>query len=345
MQDSQILGVRRRRTHARGWLARATTILLAVAALFFQTTYTAAAQSPNGIVRPDAGATVRGVQSIVAVANDADFLKWQLDLLVGGDPEQPFFVGVGDAPRPHPAILQTVDSTIFPDGNHILRLRVVRNDFNYDEYFAPISIANQTQAASARTVGVLGVLNTLNRVTQLVTLPAQRRRRRRKHRRPHRPGRRRQRAAETPGAAESPTVAETPVAVATSALVALAQEKPTDGRKWIEVNLSDQTLTAWEGDQPFLQATISSGMPGHRTLPGTFATYLKYEKAHMKGDDYDTPDVPWTMYYSGDFAVHGAYWHNDFGTPVSHGCVNMRVDEAKALYDWAPLGTEVIVRP
>jgi lipoprotein-anchoring transpeptidase ErfK/SrfK len=65
----------------------------------------------------------------------------------------------------------------------------------------------------------------------------------------------------------------------------------------------------------------------------------------MTGADYDTPDVPWTMYYSGGFAIHGAYWHNNFGTPVSHGCVNLRVPEAKALYEWAPMGTEVVVTP
>jgi lipoprotein-anchoring transpeptidase ErfK/SrfK len=51
------------------------------------------------------------------------------------------------------------------------------------------------------------------------------------------------------------------------------------------------------------------------------------------------------MYYSGGFAIHGAYWHENFGTPVSHGCVNLRVPEAKALYDWASVGTRVVVNP
>ena len=64
----------------------------------------------------------------------------------------------------------------------------------------------------------------------------------------------------------------------------------------------------------------------------------------MRGPGYDTPDVPWTMYYSGSFAIHGAYWHDNFGTPVSHGCVNLRVPEAQALYDWSSVGTRVVVR-
>ena len=63
----------------------------------------------------------------------------------------------------------------------------------------------------------------------------------------------------------------------------------------------------------------------------------------MIGPDYNTPDVPWTMYYYQGFAVHGAYWHNNFGRPVSHGCVNMRVNESKLLFEWAAVGTQVVV--
>ncbi|MCB0054699.1 MAG: L,D-transpeptidase, partial [Caldilineaceae bacterium] len=101
--------------------------------------------------------------------------------------------------------------------------------------------------------------------------------------------------------------------------------------------------TAWQGDVPIFETTVSTGKPGFRTLPGTFAVYRKYEETRMRGIDYDTPDVPWTMYYDGSFAIHGAYWHNNFGTPVSHGCVNLRVPEAKALFEWADVGTEVVV--
>ena len=64
----------------------------------------------------------------------------------------------------------------------------------------------------------------------------------------------------------------------------------------------------------------------------------------MSGDDYDLPGVPWVMYYYDEYAIHGAYWHANFGTPTSHGCTNMTIAEAKALYSWAPLGTKVIVQ-
>ena len=125
--------------------------------------------------------------------------------------------------------------------------------------------------------------------------------------------------------------------------VAFRTDAPADGVKRIEIDISDQHLTAWQGDVPVFETTVSTGKPGYRTLPGVFHVYRKYEQTRMRGVDYDTPDVPWTMYYSGGFAIHGAYWHNNFGTPVSHGCVNLRVPEAKALYEWAPMGTEVVV--
>lgn len=114
-----------------------------------------------------------------------------------------------------------------------------------------------------------------------------------------------------------------------------------NGERWIEVNLTNQTLTAWEGTTAVNTFLVSSGKPGHLTLPGTFHIYIKLRYAHMIGPDYDTPDVPNTMYYDGDFAIHGAYWHNSFGTPVSHGCVNLNVPNSAWLFDWASVGTTV----
>jgi lipoprotein-anchoring transpeptidase ErfK/SrfK len=61
------------------------------------------------------------------------------------------------------------------------------------------------------------------------------------------------------------------------------------------------------------------------------------------GYNYDLKDVPYVMYFFEDYAIHGAYWHNNFGTPMSHGCVNMNVPDAEWLYNWAPLGTLVSV--
>jgi lipoprotein-anchoring transpeptidase ErfK/SrfK len=63
----------------------------------------------------------------------------------------------------------------------------------------------------------------------------------------------------------------------------------------------------------------------------------------MTGPGYNLPNVPWVMYFAGANAIHGAYWHNNFGRPMSHGCVNMRISEAQWLYNWASIGTPVVV--
>jgi LysM repeat protein len=115
------------------------------------------------------------------------------------------------------------------------------------------------------------------------------------------------------------------------------------GRKWIEVNLTTQTLTAWQGDVPVLQTSISSGKAGTPTVTGRFQIGTKYTSQRMYGPGYDIPGVPWVMYFYADYAIHGAYWHNSFGVPMSRGCVNMRPAEAEALWNWAPPGTEVWV--
>lgn len=116
-----------------------------------------------------------------------------------------------------------------------------------------------------------------------------------------------------------------------------------EGRRWIEIDLTDQTLTAWQGDVPVLYADISSGKLGTPTVTGSYRITSKFESQTMIGEDYTLPDVPWVMYFHGSYAIHGAYWHNAFGVPTSHGCINMRVDEARALYAWAERGTEVVV--
>jgi lipoprotein-anchoring transpeptidase ErfK/SrfK len=122
----------------------------------------------------------------------------------------------------------------------------------------------------------------------------------------------------------------------------MADLKQTTNR-WIEVNVATQRLIAWEGPTPVYAVVVSTGTDAHPTLPGSFAVQSKHRTARMRGDDYDVPDVPYTMYYSGGYAIHGAYWHRRFGTPVSHGCVNVAVNHAKWLYDWATVGTPVVV--
>lgn len=115
-------------------------------------------------------------------------------------------------------------------------------------------------------------------------------------------------------------------------------------QRWIEIKLSSQRLIAWEGKTPVYAILISTGKASTPTQPGVFAIQTRDRYARMKGADYDIADVPYTMYYSGSYAIHGAYWHRRFGTPVSHGCVNLAVDHARWLFNWARIGTSVVVR-
>lgn len=145
-------------------------------------------------------------------------------------------------------------------------------------------------------------------------------------------------------------------------------------QKRIEVNLSTQVLTAYEYDRIVLQTTISSGIATARTNPkslstrtpvGEFRILEKYPSKHMGNgnlfadvEDYELPGVPWTSFFTeSGVAFHGTYWHDNFGTPMSRGCVNMRIDEAKWLFRWIrPLhepariytpgyGTRVVIIP
>lgn len=117
--------------------------------------------------------------------------------------------------------------------------------------------------------------------------------------------------------------------------------------KWIDVNISTQTLTAYEGDTAVFQRAISSGTWEYPTVTGQFRIWLTYESQTMDGTllgfDYYLEDVPYVMYFYGDYAIHGTFWHNNFGTPTSHGCVNMAREDAGWIYSWAGLGTMVNV--
>lgn len=123
--------------------------------------------------------------------------------------------------------------------------------------------------------------------------------------------------------------------------------------KKIIVDRSSQTLTAYDGDVTFLEASISTGLELTPTPRGTFSVFKKTPTRYMQGplpylEDkqvYDLPGVPWTLYFTEwGAAIHGTFWHSNFGTPQSHGCVNMTPAEAKVLYYWADIGTVVVVR-
>lgn len=126
--------------------------------------------------------------------------------------------------------------------------------------------------------------------------------------------------------------------------IALAvKDLKQSNQRWIEVDLSRQRLIAWEGKKPVHAVIISTGKASTPTVTGVFEVQTKYAVARMQGDDYDIPDVPYTMYFFEGYAIHGAYWHHNFGTPVSHGCVNVAVDHAEWLFSWAKVGTPVVV--
>lgn len=119
-------------------------------------------------------------------------------------------------------------------------------------------------------------------------------------------------------------------------------ERPAevDTNKWIGIDLYEQTLIAYEGETPVFSTLISSGLKDWGTNEGLFHVYLRYPRTSMSGayqqpDFYYLQEVPWTMYFDGDIAVHGTYWHDGFGYRASHGCVNASITDAKWLYDWA----------
>ncbi len=121
----------------------------------------------------------------------------------------------------------------------------------------------------------------------------------------------------------------------------------TAGEKWVDVNLSSQTLSAFEPDgRLFMQVPISSGLWG-ATPTGTFRIWIKLRYTKMsggsqaKGTYYYLPNVPCTQYFYEGYGLHGTYWHNNFGHPMSHGCVNMRTSDACRLFEWTspPVGS------
>ena len=116
---------------------------------------------------------------------------------------------------------------------------------------------------------------------------------------------------------------------------------PTTTEKWIDVDLSEQRLVAYRGRKPVKTVTISSGFPGTPTVTGTFRIWAKtplqdmYAGNRAVGYSYYVKDVPWVQYFYRDYGFHGAYWHNNFGNPMSHGCIHLPPEEAKWLFEWA----------
>ncbi len=120
-----------------------------------------------------------------------------------------------------------------------------------------------------------------------------------------------------------------------------AYAKAASGGKWIEVDLSRQRMAARQGNQIVKAFPVSTGTSRTPTPKGTFSIYAKYRRVRMRGPGYNLPNVPHTMYFYGSYGIHGTYWHNNFGNPMSHGCINLSRKDAAWLYKWAPKGTKV----
>ena len=113
--------------------------------------------------------------------------------------------------------------------------------------------------------------------------------------------------------------------------------------RWIDVDLSDQRLVAYEGEKPVRDVAVSTGLPRTPTVTGRFKIYVKYKAATMSGDGYYLEGVPYVMYFYKGYGLHGTYWHTNFGYPMSHGCVNLPTPEAEWLFNWSSVGTLVVV--
>ncbi|MGD2058367.1 MAG: L,D-transpeptidase [Anaerolineales bacterium] len=123
-----------------------------------------------------------------------------------------------------------------------------------------------------------------------------------------------------------------------------------EDNRWISINLYEQTLAVYEDGEMVFATLVSTGLNGWWTQPGVFQVYEKLEADPMQGaftadrsDYYYLEDVPWILYFDKARALHGAYWHNGYGYPRSHGCVNLSPADAHWLYNWADVGTYVYV--
>ncbi len=125
-----------------------------------------------------------------------------------------------------------------------------------------------------------------------------------------------------------------------------APKELAPGEKWIDVNITSETLVAYEGDKPIYATLVSSGRTNkvdaaknYKTKTGSFRVREKHISTTMDDDaasdgTYKIEDVPWVMYFEGSLALHGAFWHSSFGHERSHGCVNLTPFDAKNLFGW-----------
>ncbi|MCA9897551.1 MAG: L,D-transpeptidase family protein [Ardenticatenaceae bacterium] len=151
----------------------------------------------------------------------------------------------------------------------------------------------------------------------------------------------------TPSPTPTPTPTVIPTFVNPNYQDAIRPFGVTANERWVDVNLTTQTLRAYEGDTAVYTTLISSGTWDHPTVTGQFRIWLTYESQTMDGSllgyDYYLENVPYVMYFYQDYALHGTFWHSNFGTPMSHGCVNLETSDAAWIYSFVSIGTLVNV--
>ncbi|MBI2066103.1 L,D-transpeptidase [Candidatus Woesebacteria bacterium] len=134
----------------------------------------------------------------------------------------------------------------------------------------------------------------------------------------------------------------------------------SDAERWIEIDLSEQKIRAWEGNSLYLESLVSTGLPWWPTPKGEFRIWIKLRSTKMEGGTgkyyYYLPNVPYVMYFENGsvpgwrgYGLHGTYWHNAFGTQRSHGCVNLPTPIAQQLFSWVSskgeggVGTRIVI--
>lgn len=147
----------------------------------------------------------------------------------------------------------------------------------------------------------------------------------------------------TPTNTETPNPTDTPVPPPT-------QEETTSismpdsvvkGERWIDVDLTHQRVYAYQGKNLLNSFIVSTGTWQYPTVTGQYRIYVKYIYANMAGPGYYLPNVPYVMYFYKGYGLHGTYWHNNFGTPMSHGCINLKTEDAGWIFNWSTIGTLV----
>jgi len=151
-------------------------------------------------------------------------------------------------------------------------------------------------------------------------------------------------ATETPGTMAMEIVDDnSPIPAAPPDEAQIQYPAVGNGERWIDVNLSEQYVYAYEGDVVVNSFIVSTGVAQTPTVTGNYRIWAKVRVQDMSGPGYYLRDVPYVMFFYEDYALHGTYWHNNFGTPMSRGCVNLKVDDAAWLFSWAAVSTLVSI--